>query len=375
MIDRILKNAIIESIESEHKVIVIYGPRQVGKTTLVNQLLKNYGGKVIRANGDEMIYHDLFSSRDLKKMQDFIDDSDLLFIDEAQNIKDIGINLKILHDKLPNLKIIITGSSSLELASGVKEPLTGRTSSFLLFPISLTELKQSKFEINRSLSDCLIYGLYPEIVSTPVINKKISKLRELASSYLYKDILTLSNIRNSDKIFKLLQLLAHQIGQPVSINELAISLSLSSETVNRYLDLLEKTYVIFRFSSLSRNSRKEISKMSKIYFYDTGIRNTLIDNFQPLENRNDKGQLFENFIVMERIKMNAYRSDYSRYYFWRSYGGGEIDFIESRDDKYHAFEIKSGSKMTKAPPLWIENYPNSEYHTVNSDNYLDFVLS
>lgn len=263
----------------------------------------------------------------------------------------------------------------MELASGVKEPLTGRISSFLLFPISLTELKLSKFEINRSLSDYLIYGLYPEIVSTSVINKKISRLKELASSYLYKDILTLSNIRNSDKIFKLLQLLAYQIGQPLSINELANSISLSNETVNRYLELLEKSYVIFRLSSLSRNPRKEILKMSKIYFYDTGIRNTLIDNFLPLENRNDKGQLFENFIIMERIKMNAYQSDYSRYYFWRSYGGGEIDFIESCDDKFFAFEIKSGTKLTKPPSSWMENYPNSEYQTVNSDNYLDFVLS
>lgn len=372
---RVLETQIIESIKNDKKIIVLYGPRQVGKTTLVKKIIDNLNYKTAYANGDEMIYHELFSSRDLKKMLDFVDDNELLFIDEAQNINEIGFSLKILFDHKPGLKIIITGSSSLDLAGKIKEPLTGRTLSFLLYPISLSEIRamKSKFLINQEVSDFIIFGMYPEILKSETNSTKIARLRELASAYLYKDILMLTNIKNSDKIFKLLQLLSYQIGQPVSVHELSNSLSLSSETVNNYIDLLEKSYVVFRLSALNKNPRKELSKMNKIYFYDLGIRNALIDNFQPLNARIDKGQLFENFVISEKIKKNAYEQDYSRYYFWRTYGGAEIDFIESKDDFYTAFEIKYGLKNVKAPNSWIENYTNSEFHTINSENYLEYL--
>lgn len=372
---RVLETQIIESIKNDKKIIVLYGPRQVGKTTLVKKIIDKLNYKTASANGDEMIYHELFSSRDLKKMLDFVDDNELLFIDEAQNINEIGFSLKILFDHKPGLKIIITGSSSLDLAGKIKEPLTGRTMSFLLYPISLSEIRamKSKFLINQDVSDFIIFGMYPEILKSETNSTKIARLRELASAYLYKDILMLTNIKNSDKIFKLLQLLSYQIGQPVSVHELSNSLSLSSETVNNYIDLLEKSYVVFRLSALNKNPRKELSKMNKIYFYDLGIRNALIDNFQPLNARIDKGQLFENFVISEKIKKNAYEQDYSRYYFWRTYGGAEIDFIESKDDFYTAFEIKYGLKNVKAPNSWIENYTNSEFHTINSENYLEYL--
>ncbi|MEZ4906396.1 MAG: ATP-binding protein [Saprospiraceae bacterium] len=376
MIPRLLQSSIYNAINNDKKIVILYGPRQVGKTTLINSLIEKLNIKTIKANGDELIYHDVFSTRDLKKMLDFIDDNELLFIDEAQNISEIGINLKILHDNNPQLKIIVSGSSSLDLADKIKEPLTGRSISYLLYPVSISEERQyrSKFDISQNLSDYLTFGMYPEIVSIESRQKKITRLKELASSYLYKDILVLSNIKNSDKIFKLLQLLAYQIGQPVSINELSNSLGLSSETVNYYIDLLEKSFVVYRLSALSNNPRKEISKMSKIFFYDIGIRNTLIDSFQDIEMRNDKGQIFENFIINERIKRNAYLEDYARYYYWRTYGGAEIDFIESKDDRYFAYEIKYRSKKIREPLSWSANYVNSEFKIINPDNFLEYVL-
>jgi len=376
MIRRILSEEITRSLQEDHKIIVLYGARQVGKSTLIENVLDDLKSKVVTANGDELIYHEVFSSRNLSLMKDFVDGADVLYLDEAQRIKNVGINLKILHDALPALKIIITGSSSLDLASDVKEPLTGRTQSHILYPISLEELRTqySRFELRQELDQYLCYGMYPEILMTTGGKQKIQRLRELASSYLYKDILMLTNIRNSDKLFKLLQLLAYQIGQPVSVHELARTLGLSSETVNHYIDLMEKSFVVFRLSGYSNNPRKEVSKMNKIYFYDLGIRNTLIDNFQSLDIRPDKGAVFENFFIMEKIKRSSYTNDYARHYFWRTYGGAEIDFIESRDNQLHGYEIKANRKSKNPPKSWIENYENSTFYSVHLENYLDFIL-
>lgn len=309
-------------------------------------------------------------------MKDFADEAELLFIDEAQMIKDIGINLKILHDYQSKLKIIVTGSSSLDLASDIKEALTGRTASLSLYPISSGELRatKSKFELREELPFYMTYGMYPEILTTNSVSQKIQKLKELTSSYLLKDILMLANIRNSDKIYKLLQLLAYQIGQPVSINQHGNTLRLSSETVNHYIDLLEQSFVIFRLSGYSNNPRKEISKMNKIYFYDLGIRNALIDNFQPFDLRMDKGQMFENFFIIEKIKKNSYDKIYGSYHFWRTYGGAEVDFIEHRDSYLYGFEIKANRKISKAPTSWVKDYTNSSFTSVNLDNYLDFLV-
>ena len=377
MIHRMLSEDIKDVLANDNKIIVVYGARQVGKSTLIHSIIQDIGVKTAKANGDELAYHGVFTARNLGVMKEFIDDAKLLFIDEAQSIKNIGINLKILHDAMPEIKVIITGSSSIDLASDIKEPLTGRTQSYVLFPVALGELRtnKSKFEIRQELSQYLIYGMYPEILTTSTISKKILRLKELASAYLYKDVLMLANLRNNDKIFKLLQLLAYQIGQPVSVHELSNNLGLSSETVNHYIDLLEKSFVIFRLSGYSNNPRKEISKMNKIYFYDLGIRNTLIDNFQPLDQRIDKGQLFENFFIMEKIKKNSYQGDYSRYYFWRTYSGAEVDFIEAKDEKLIGYEVKANNKVGKAPKSWLENYKNSTFISINLDNYLQYLLT
>jgi hypothetical protein len=375
MILRTLKTRILADLDNYNKIQVIYGPRQVGKTTLVNLILGEMNGTVMKANGDDMRYHEVFSSRNFDKMKDFVGDRDILFIDEAHMIPEIGINLKILYDQMPHLKIIVTGSSSLDLASTIKEPLTGRTVSYHLFSISLKELsaRHTNFELQDKLNDWLLYGTYPEIINIEHVTQKISRLREIASSYLYRDILMVANIRNNDKIYKLLQLLSYQIGQTVSINELATKLSLSSDAVNNYITLLEQSFIIFRLSGWNSNPRKEVSKMNKVYFYDLGIRNTIIDDFRPIEDRMDRGQLFENFIIVERMKRNSYNQSYARYYYWRTYGGAEVDYIESYDNTLYGFEIKYNQKLAKAPKSWIEAHSSTSFETININNYLPFL--
>jgi uncharacterized protein len=375
MIERILQSHIQGLLERESRIIVIFGPRQVGKTTLVNTILAQLAYTVVKANGDELRYHDVFKSRDLTKMLDFVGNRQLLFIDEAHMISEIGLNLKILYDHRTDLKIVITGSSSLDLASRIKEPLTGRTVSIHLYPISIGELsrRHTHFELRAQLDDMMTYGMYPAVVNTSDKAEKISLLRELISSYLYRDILMVSNIRNSDKIFKLLQLLAYQIGNLVSVHEIAQKLSLSSEAVNAYITLLEQSFIVFRLSALSNNERKEVSKMSKIYFYDLGVRNALIDDFRPMETRTDRGAIFENFIIMERIKYNSYHHSYARYYYWRTYGGAEVDLVESYDGMHHGYEIKMGSKKARTPKSWMEQHPNSTHTCIHNENYLTFI--
>jgi uncharacterized protein len=264
----------------------------------------NFADKALEINADQIRYHGIFSSRDLAKMQSVIGEAQLLFIDDAQNIPDIGINLKILHDSLPDLKIIATGSSSFELANRLQEPLTGRAWTYSLYPIAVQELAalSPPFELTQQIEDFLRFGMYPDVLQATGDDTKIRQLRELASAYLYKDVLQLSSIKHPDKLVRLLKLLAFQAGSPVSLHELGKSLEMTHETVNSYIDLLEKDFIVFRLPAFSRNLRKEISKMNKIYFYDTGIRNSLIDNFNPLELRHDTGSLWENFLVAERRK-------------------------------------------------------------------------
>lgn len=376
MIQRLIKKEIIQSLQTSHKVIVIYGARQVGKTTLINSIIENLDKKTIKVNADILQYNTIFSSRNLQSMMEVIDDNEVLFIDEAQNINDIGINIKILYDSLPNLKIIVTGSSSFELANKIKEPLTGRTNTFHLYPISLGELRQthSPFELKNNLEDYLRYGMYPEIRTIKSNINKESHLRELVSAYLYKDILKLSNIKHSDKIHKLLKLLAFQIGSLVSIHELSKQLKMSHETVSSYIDLLEKGFIIFRLSGYSGNLRKEVTKMDKIYFYDLGVRNMLMENFNPLEFRHDKGALWENFLIIERIKRGHYKKEFSNKYFWRTYSGAELDYIEESNSNLNGYEFKWKSTKFRKPKTWLENYSNTSFKLINNDNFLDFVL-
>ncbi len=376
MIDRFIRQEVSRKLLESNKVVVLLGPRQVGKTTLVKSILSEMPGRVLEVNADQTKYIDVFSSRDLHKMQGVLGNADLLFIDEAQRIPDIGINLKILHDEMPQLKIIATGSSSFELANRTKEPLTGRTWTFTLLPIAQVELAQqsSSFELGQQLEDFLVFGSYPEAITMKALPDKIQYLQELSAAYLYKDILEITAIKHADKLTRLLRLLAFQTGSEVSFNELGNSLQMSKDTVAHYVDLLEKAFVIFRLTGFSRNLRKEVTKMDKIYFYDNGIRNALIDNFAPLGHRNDAGQLWENFLVSERQKRNRYQQTPVRPYFWRTYTGAELDYIEEGMGELAAFEFKFSRKVSNPPAAWLAAYPNATFQCVNRDNYLDFLV-
>lgn len=365
-----LKNAILDG----GKVILLYGPRQVGKTTLVKTVLKDQAD-VLMINADQLIYNEVFSSRDLRKMQELIGSHRVLFIDEAQNIPDIGINLKILHDEMPDLRIIATGSSSLDLANITREPLTGRTKTFYLYPLSAREIADthSVFELRQHLESWILYGSYPGIASLQSVSEKKQQLEELTSAYLYRDVLQLSGIKHADKVRKLLQLLALQIGSLVSFNELGQSLGMSQETVTHYIDLLEKGFVLFRLPGYSNNPRKEITKMGKVFFYDTGIRNTLINNFNPLDLRNDTGHLWENYLIVERMKRQRYAGERADGFFWRTYDRAEVDYVEVANGAVNGFEMK-WKKEAASSQAWRSAYPKAGFETVNRDNFTDFIL-
>ncbi|MEM7514556.1 MAG: ATP-binding protein, partial [Bacteroidota bacterium] len=293
---------------NSNKILMLFGPRQVGKTTLARKILANFEGKTLEVNADILQYSEVLKSRDIRRLGGLVEGYDLLFIDEAQRIPDIGINLKILFDQFPDLQILVTGSSSLELANQTREALTGRTLTYQLFPVAVQELKQvlTPFDLHQRQEEFLIFGMYPDILQQQNRETKTRYLRELVGAYLYKDILELTNIKHSEKLGDLLRLLAFQIGSQVSLTELGKQLGLAKETVETYLDLLEKSFVIFKLRGFSRNLRKEVSKMNKYYFYDLGVRNTLIENFNLPNYRGDMGQLWENFLMVERLKYQAY---------------------------------------------------------------------
>ena len=376
MIPRNIEIQIVDRIKQTNKIIVVYGARQVGKTTLIKYLIKSQFKKVLEVNADQKRYQDILSSTDLVQLKRLVSGYNLLFIDEAQRIPNIGINLKIIHDNIPDLKIIATGSSSFELANKISEPLTGRTWTYTLFPISILEWRElyNPFEIDEKLPEFLMYGMYPEIFSYKNELDKMDYLKELINSFLYKDLLELSQIKNSGKIYDLLRLLAYQIGSPVSYNELGKKLGLSTDTVISYIDLLEKVFVIYRMPGFSKNLRKEVTKNKKIYFYDVGVRNALIEDFTPPDKRPDIGHLWENFIISERIKRNGYLRAHLNSFFWRTYTGAELDYVEQGAGKLVGVEIKWGNKIVKAPKSWLENYIEADFRTVNSENYQDFVL-
>jgi len=374
-IDRNLLPVLIKEFSETNKIIIIYGARQTGKTTISSDILKKVRGSILKINADELRYIDILSSRDFEKMKLLISGYDVLFIDEAQRIPDIGINLKIIHDNMPKIKMLITGSSSFDLSNKVKEPLTGRTSTYSLFPISLSELRKThnEFELKSRLEEFLVYGMYPDLFNHDSYKKKEKYLRELSDSYLYKDIFDISQIRNTAKVRDLLRLLAFQIGSEVSLNELGNSLGLNQETVNSYINLLEKSFIIFRLGGFNRNLRKEISKRDKIYFWDLGIRNTIIDNFSPINLRNDTGAMWENFIIAERMKYLSYNEIFASSYFWRTYTGAELDYVEEKNGELFAFEIKYKKPKLTAPKTWIENYSNN-YKCITIDNFWEFVV-
>ncbi len=376
MIHRLYEKIIAEQMRLDNRIIIIYGPRQVGKTTLARLIMENFEGKILQINADDVDYADVLSSRSLNKMRQLIDGYDLVFIDEAQQIPDIGINLKILYDSLPHLKIIVTGSSSFDLANKIQEPLTGRSWIFQLMPISVSELnlQYNRFELNNMLEDSLIFGNYPALLNIENRELKVNYLQEIVRSYLFKDVLTIGSIKYPPKLRDLVRLLAFQIGSTVSLNELANTLQIARDTVQNYIDLLEKTFVIFRLSGYSRNLRKEIVRQDKIFFYDLGIRNAVIENFAPLSNRNDGGALWENFLIVERMKTQTYRRQGANRYYWRTYTGAELDYVEERDGLVKGFEFKFNQKIVRAPQSWTKTYPDASFETINRDNYLDFLL-
>ena len=375
-ISRILTTPIIEKLTSSKKGIIVYGARQVGKTTLVNEIIKRLHLNTLIINGDQSRFIDIITSRDLAKIQSLVSGYEMLFVDEAQRIPEIGINLKIILDNIPNFKVLVTGSSSLDLASKISEPLTGRVWSYHLYPVSFLELSafQNRAELDSNLEERLIYGSYPEIFSYESFSQKREYLQNISDAYLYRDLIEFGDIKNSSKIRDLLKLLAFQIGSEVSLTELGTSLGMSKDTVSRYIDLLEKSFIVFRLEGFSRNLRKEVTRMDKIFFYDLGIRNILIDNVKPLKDRNDSGFLWENFLLLERMKFNAGKQDLVSGYFWRTHTGAELDYVEEKNGTLYGFEFKSGNKIVKVPSGWLKAYPESHFQCINNNNYLDFIL-
>jgi hypothetical protein len=361
------------------KVLIVYGPRQVGKTTLVQDLLAASdlpaGGRSY-INADELIYREALASQNRRTLGELLGDNRLLVIDEAQRVPEIGLNLKILVDSYPQAAIIATGSASFDLARKVSEPLTGRKLTFTLYPASYAELATTlgPFEARAELERWLIWGGYPAIVTAePPLRERL--LGELTGSYLYRDILELDGVRRADKIVDLLRLLAFQIGQEVSVAELATTLALSRQTVERYLDLLEKVFVIFKVGGLARNLRKEISKISRYYFFDNGVRNSLIQNFNRLALRNDTDQLWENYLMVERRKANEYASRRANTYFWRTYDQKELDYVEERSGRLFGYEFKwQGQVRPAARQEFLAAYPDAEVTTITREDFTDFLM-
>jgi len=369
-------NQISEKLLQKGKVLVVYGPRRVGKTTLIENILKDYKGKYYYGVGEDINLRNILESQNLNLIKNSFTGYDLVVIDEAQTIKNIGIGLKMLVDHLKDITVIASGSSSFDLSNKIGEPLTGRKRTIKLYPMSAIELAENtgRMEIFNRLEEMLIYGTYPEILNAENNKDKQRLLEELRDSYLYKDILELENIRNSSKIYDLLLLLAYQVGKEVSLNELSNSLDLAKQTVERYIDLLEKSFVIKKVRGFSRNLRKEVTKTLRYYFLDNGILNAVINNFNPINLRNDIGSLWENYLFCERLKKQEYHDISADNYFWRTYDRKEIDHVEVINGDIFGYEFKWKKDKIKAPALWKDTYPDAKFEVVNKENFLEFVL-
>jgi predicted AAA+ superfamily ATPase len=365
---------IIESRLFKGKIIILYGARQVGKTTLIKNIQNKFPDSSLYLNCDEPDIRALLTDTTSTKLKSFIGNKNLILIDEAQRVKNIGLTLKLFADEIKNVQVIATGSSSFELSNIINEPLTGRKYVFTLMPVSIKELVDTFgwIETDRLLEDRIIYGMYPEIISKP--DEKKTLLKEITRSYLFKDILSFESIRKPEQIEKLLMLLAAQIGNEVSYNELANTLNMDKDTVSKYIDILEKAFIIFRLNPFSRNLRTEISKMRKIYFYDTGIRNALISNFNLLERRNDKSALWENFLISEKLKLNLIDDLDVKQYFWRTSQQQEVDYIEEIEGKLYAYEFTFSEKQKKQiSKTFLKNYKPQSEMIVNRNNYSEFL--
>ncbi len=374
MIKRFYDN--LEDYFTPNRAVILFGPRQIGKTTLLNNFLARTNLKYRLDSGEDINIKKILSSQDFRLIDEYVAKADLIAIDEAQQIPNIGMGLKIIVDHHSDKKVIATGSSSFDLAKQVGEPLTGRKWDLTLYPVSQIELSadMNRYDLKQRLEEYLIFGGYPEIITADNRSDKIAILENIAGSYLFKDILEFDAIRGSNLILSLVRLLAFQVGHEVSLNELANQLDMNVRTVERYLDLLEKTFVVCRVGAYSRNLRSEVRSKQKYYFFDNGIRNAVIGQFNSLDSRNDVGQLWENFIFTERMKKRSYHRIHGRTYFWRTYDQHEIDFVEERDGKLYGFECKwSEKREVKAPKEWLSTYPEAEFQVVTPANYLDYI--
>jgi predicted AAA+ superfamily ATPase len=359
------------------KVVVIYGARRTGKTTLVNEFLKGEKEPCLLVSGEDITVQGYLSSQSIEKLKAFVGVNRLLVVDDAQKVQNIGLNLKLIVDHIPGIRIIATGSSSFDLARSVGEPLTGRKTTLIQYPLAQLELFaiEQRHETEARLESRLVYGSYPEVVLSADNRVREQYLKEIVASYLYKDILELEGIKQSAKIGRLLQLIAFQIGKEVSYTELGTSLGMSKNTVDHYLDLLEKAFVIQRLGGFSRNLRTEITKNSRYYFVDNGVRNALINNFNPVDLRNDTGELWENYLIIERLKRQEYLQKTASNYFWRTYAKKELDLVEERSGRLHGFEMKWGKDRPRPPKEWTAAYPEATWQVINRENYLDFIVN
>ncbi|MFN3998687.1 ATP-binding protein [Algoriphagus sp.] len=356
------------------KAIILLGPRQVGKTTLIKKLAEQLQSTYLYLNGDELAVQNALVSPSLAFLRSYLGDNKVVVIDEAQRIQDIGLTLKLLIDNFEGVQLLVTGSSALELANSINEPLTGRKWEYQLFPLSWSELVNSLGfpKCHASLENYLIFGTYPEIIKSE--GREIPVLTNLASSYLYKDLLSFQGIRKPELLNKILQALAWQVGSEVSYNELSQTVQADKQTVQHYMDLLEKAFIIQRLAPFSRNLRGEISTSRKVYFIDNGIRNSIIGNFSPISGRNDIGSLWENYLISERQKLLSYHGFYGRVYFWRNVRGQEIDYIEEIDGKIYPYEFKWNPKAkVKLPSAFIENYSPEPIQVIHRENFWEWL--
>ena len=374
MISRIIQQEIEKNLFKK-KVLLLIGARQIGKTTLLKQVLLNCKEQNLWLNADEFdVKRKLENATTSTQLLQLFGNAKLIVIDEAQQVENIGLKLKLVIDTNPELQIIATGSSAFELLQKSNEPLTGRKKEYHLYPISFSEMVNHTSLLNeqRLLENRLIYGSYPEVINNPGNEKEV--LKEITNSYLYKDVLRYDGIKKASVIDKLLVALALQIGCEVSYNELAKTIgNINSATVEKYIDLLEKAFVIYKLPALSRNLRNEIKKGKKIYFYDNGIRNAVINNFNPLALRNDKGALWKNFLISERMKMNSYSKHYCNTYFWRTFDQAEVDYIEEYDGALHVFEFKWKSNNKKMPASLLNSYTVNSTSIIDTENYEEFI--
>jgi uncharacterized protein len=384
MINRLIQTRIEEWLGTQN-IIIIYGARQVGKTTLAKKIIEKYSNNSLYLSCESNRVKTLLETKDVENIISFFDNKEYIVLDEAQKIKDIGTTLKLIYDFYPKINIIATGSSSFELSNSINEPLTGRNAKFYLYPISLKELvnQTSINQVDESLEKRIRFGLYPEILDY-TDQKASQKLDFIAGDYLYRDVLTFESLKKSDLLVKLLKALAFQIGNEVTYRELAKLLDTTHVTIAKYIDLLEQSFIIYKLSSFSRNIRKELKNGFKIYFWDIGIRNGLIENFNHIESRNDIGAIWENFCITERIKKNQAEGIRSNLYFWRSTENlKEIDLIEERNGKLYTFEIKwslKASQNARLPLSFLESYGmgenegNVEFQTINRSNWWKYLV-